>query len=157
MTEEEYFANRLDDQIGWYDRKSVWNQKRYKLLKYAELIISASIPVAISFAEHWWVRLGIGIGGGAIAVITGIHGICNYHENWLRYRATCEALKREKYLYATRTGPYADCREPFRRLVETAESIMAQETVAWVEAYKGRAVHGHEAAVRDSASSSIGS
>jgi hypothetical protein len=36
---------RLEDQIGWYDRKSGDNQRRYKWLKLLELAVAAALPV----------------------------------------------------------------------------------------------------------------
>jgi hypothetical protein len=51
---------RLDDQIGWYDRKSQTVQRRYKTLKLAQVIIAALIPLVSAFpipaAEFKWVR-----------------------------------------------------------------------------------------------------
>jgi len=46
MGEQEYFEQRLDDQINWYDKKSVFNQQRYKQLRTAEIVLSLLIPFA---------------------------------------------------------------------------------------------------------------
>ena len=35
---------RLNDQLDWYDRKSGENQKRYKQIKVAQLVLAGSIP-----------------------------------------------------------------------------------------------------------------
>jgi hypothetical protein len=37
--------DRLEDQIGWYDRRSGENQPRYKSLKLLELAVAAALPV----------------------------------------------------------------------------------------------------------------
>ena len=36
---------RLNDQLGWYDHKSAVNQKRYKQIQAAQIILATSIPV----------------------------------------------------------------------------------------------------------------
>ncbi len=36
MSPDEYLAQRLDDQIHWYDRKSQQNQKYFKRLRMIE-------------------------------------------------------------------------------------------------------------------------
>jgi hypothetical protein len=36
---------RLNDQLDWYDKKSGDNQRRYKQIKVAQLILAGSIPV----------------------------------------------------------------------------------------------------------------
>ena len=40
---------RLEDQIGWYDRKSQTAQRRYKILKLTQMVIAALIPLASAF------------------------------------------------------------------------------------------------------------
>src|SRR3954447_15548751 len=37
---------RLEDQLGWYDRKSTAAQHAYKRLKVAQLVVAAAVPVA---------------------------------------------------------------------------------------------------------------
>jgi hypothetical protein len=41
---------RLEDQLAWYDRKSVDCARRFKVLKGAEMIAAAAIPVVAG--EH---------------------------------------------------------------------------------------------------------
>ena len=37
--------DRLEDQIGWYDRRSRTNQRLFKLVKGVQLVAAATIPV----------------------------------------------------------------------------------------------------------------
>jgi hypothetical protein len=37
--------DRLEDQLGWYDRKSVAAQQAYKRVKLSQLIVGAAVPV----------------------------------------------------------------------------------------------------------------
>ena len=37
ISPEEYIEQRLNDQIGWYDRKSVTNQRWFRRLRFAEI------------------------------------------------------------------------------------------------------------------------
>ena len=45
MSVEDYIKNRLDDQMNWFDKKSAFNQKRYKRLKKVEVGLTISLPV----------------------------------------------------------------------------------------------------------------
>ncbi|MEL6866835.1 MAG: hypothetical protein AAFP19_20595, partial [Bacteroidota bacterium] len=45
---------------------------------------------------------------------------------------TSEALKREKLLYTTKSGPYKGG-NTYQKLVERCENIMGQENTAWFE------------------------
>ncbi|WP_228116249.1 DUF4231 domain-containing protein [Fictibacillus phosphorivorans] len=132
MSEESYINERLDDQINWYDTKSMRSQNVYKLFRGLVIILSASIPFFVGFIadfnKHWeYLVSGIGV------IIVGIEGwlsITKHHENWIEYRAICETLRHEKYMYLTRTGVY-DIENPFKVLVERVESIISKENLNW--------------------------
>ena len=132
MDEKQYFSERLDDQIKWYSSKSRYNQKMYKRLGLLEIISASLIPLLsglssmISYSE--WI---IGILGVIIAVAAGASALYKFHENWMAYRTTLEALKHEKLLYLTQTAPY-DNDERFQTLVSRSESIIANENQNWL-------------------------
>lgn len=131
MNEEEYIESRLDDQIDWYDRKSLWNQKWYKRLQIVVLIAAATIPFLTAYSDEVaWIKFVIGILGLAIAAITAILGLYAFQENWIKYRTVCESLKKEKYKYLTRIAPY-DNERAFALLVEQVEGLISKENTEW--------------------------
>ena len=91
---------RLEDQIGWYDRKSLLNPKRNfkKRIKIIEITAAALIPFvsAFNFPRMAWVSGGLGV---LITVLEGMLHLNQYEQNWITYRSTCESLKHEKYVY----------------------------------------------------------
>lgn len=140
MEPAEYLAARLDDQINWYDTKSLSCQKWYKRLRKIELALSASIPIIVGLGLiNICGKIYIAIAGATITIITGIHGLYDYQEHWIEYRSTSEILKHEKYLYLTGSGPYADTPNPFNLLVERTEGIISRENINW------SLIHGREA------------
>jgi hypothetical protein len=44
---------RLNDQLEWYDKKSGENQKLYKQIKVAQLVLAGSIPVFALVGDTW--------------------------------------------------------------------------------------------------------
>src|SRR5260370_7324702 len=102
---------RLEDQIGWYDRKSMTNQRYFKRIKIVEIASAALIPFlsAFSFSRMMWVTGGLGV---LITVLEGMLHLNQYQENWIAYRSTCESLKHEKYVYLARASPYPDSPNP---------------------------------------------
>jgi hypothetical protein len=130
---------RLEDQIGWYDRRSATDQRRYKALKITVIAIAALIPLlsglplasVLTGGLPPWV---LGALGAAIAIIEGIQQVNQYHSNWISYRSTCEALKHEKYLYLGKAGPYAAAADPHALLAERVESLVSQEHAKWTSA-----------------------
>lgn len=119
---------RLEDQIGWYDRKSRHNQRWFKVLKICQLVLAAAVPVAAGESAPAWL---VGGAGALIVVLEGVQQLQQYQQNWTSYRSTSEQLKHEKFLFLARAGPYAtDDRE--RQLAERVESLVSQEHAAWV-------------------------
>jgi hypothetical protein len=121
---------RLEDQIGWYDRKSMTNQRYFRRIKMVEIVAAAMIPLmsAFSFPRIMWVTGGLGV---LITVLEGMLHLNQYQQNWIAYRSTCESLKHEKYVYLGRAAPYASAADPHALLAERIESLVSQEHAKW--------------------------
>ena len=120
---------RLDGQIAWYDRKGRECQHRYKALKAVVIASAAAIPVVAAFDVPVYVA---GILGAVVVVIEGILQAFQYHQNWITYRSTAEALKHEKYLYLARADVYGGSKNPVRLLAERIEGLISQEHARWI-------------------------
>jgi hypothetical protein len=128
----------LEDQIDWYDRKSQRAQRRYKVLKLAQVIIAALIPLASAFpmpsVEFKGATAVLGL---LVLVIEAVQQLNQDQQNWITYRSTCEALKHEKYLYLAAAGPYGNTTNREKRtalLAERIEGLISQEHAKWVSA-----------------------
>jgi Protein of unknown function (DUF4231) len=121
---------RLEDQIGWYDRRSVSSMRWYKRLKISEIACAAIIPflAASRLPSTVYVTGALGV---LVTVFEGLLQLNQYHENWIRYRSTCESLKHEKYIYLASAGPYASIDKPRALLAERVESLVSQEHAKW--------------------------
>ena len=137
MNEEEYIKNRLDNQIDWYDRKSMKNQKSYKRLQLTAFFAAAAIPFLSGYisADIKLIQIIIGLLGFIIAVITAVLSIYKFQENWIEYRTTCESLRHEKYLFLTKASPY-DSGNPFTLFVQRIESLISKENSDWSQYIK---------------------
>jgi len=139
MNADEYIAKRLDDQIAWYDRKSLWSQRWYKRLRMAEFVAAALIPFLAAYLapELSTTKVVIGLLGVTIAVITATLGLYQFQEHWIEYRTTCESLKKEKYLFLTSSEPYTgDSPDRLRLLVERVETLISKENTNWTQYMK---------------------
>lgn len=131
MNEDEYISSRVDDQIGWYDRKSKTAQRWFKGLRAIEVVSAAAIPLIAGFAvDPFPVTLVVGVLGALIAVISSLVSLNQFQENWTEYRTTCESLKHEKFLFLTKAEPYHED-EKFRLFVQRVESLISKENSAW--------------------------
>ena len=120
---------RLASQIAWYDAKSRQCQLRFKFLKAVVLSAAAAIPVVAAFDVPLYVP---GILGAVVVVVEGLLQAYQYHQNWITYRSTAEALKHEKYLYLARADVYGGSKHPLRLLAERIEGLISQEHARWI-------------------------
>lgn len=122
---------RLEDQLGWYDRKSMAAQQMYRRLKVLQIVVSAAVPVAALITED---AVTAGALGAVVLVIEGILELGSYRTNWQKYRSTSEALKHEKFMFLASAGPYTDLPEEDarRELAERVEALVSDEHAQWV-------------------------
>jgi hypothetical protein len=121
---------RLEDQIAWYDRKSLANQRKYKRIKVAEIVAAAAIPF-LSSVKLSYITMVTGGLGVVITILEGLLHLNQYQENWIAYRSTCESLKHEKYTYLGKASPYTNVADPHALLAERIESLVSQEHAKW--------------------------
>lgn len=130
---------RLEKQIDWYDRKSGHAQRWYKRLKVCQLVLAAAIPAAAAVGAS---PAALGVAGAAIVVLEGLQQLQQYQQNWTTYRATCERLRHEQFLYLALAGPYAEAERPAALLAERVEGLVSQEHAAWVSQQREAAAKG---------------
>jgi hypothetical protein len=123
-------TQRLEEQIAWYDNKSGSNRRWFKRLKMTEIVAAALIPfLAASRIPH--PEIATGILGVLITVFEGTLQLNQFHENWIEYRATCESLRHEKYMFMAGAGPYTGVENPRALLAERVEALVSQESAKW--------------------------
>lgn len=129
---EQFMIDRVDDQINWHDKKSQIAQKHYKTYQVIEIVLAAIIPLLSFFADKFIIQFIIAAIGSFIAIIEAITKLYKFHENWISYRCTCEALKTQKYLYITKSAPYNTTQETIDTLfVKNIETILSSQNNQW--------------------------
>ena len=119
---------RLEDQIDWYDKKSSYNQRRFKILKISQIIAGALIPFASSVGAPAAVAGGLGV---LIVIFEGLQSLSQHQQSWISYRSTCQKLTQEKYLWLAKAGPYESAPSPDAVLAERIEALMSSEITSW--------------------------
>ena len=125
--------DRLEDGIGWYDRKSSENQRLYKWLKLLELAVAAALPVVAGVGSPVWVTGGL---AAVVVVLEGAQHLFQFHEQWITYRSTAEALKHERFLYLAEAGPYGG-ENRHAQLATRIEALISQEHAKWIAGQQG--------------------
>jgi hypothetical protein len=157
MDDEQYFSERLQQQIDWHNKKADENKQKYKKFKRLEFILAASIPVVIGISTmslfessilfHISGKVGaqavnhpvsmsivlqlIAVAAGVIlAIVNKTIELEEFFKNWKDYRTIEEYLQNHKILYLTQSAPYDD-ENAFHTLVSNVESFLAEEIQKW--------------------------
>jgi uncharacterized protein DUF4231 len=126
MAAFDYLAERLDPQIKWYDCKSAGAKHWFYILSFVQLLTGAAVPVLAAFKVE---LTSIAVVGGAAALTTGLLSLGQWQHLWIRYRATAEALKHEKYMFLAKSGPYGGAQPA--DLAQRCESLISSEHAVW--------------------------
>jgi len=138
MNQEQYLADRVEEQINWYNNKSQLNQMYFKNIRVVEIICAATIPFIAGMGDSLpYGSIVLGVLGVIIAVSTGFSILSKHQENWLTYRTTSEIIKHEKYLFLTKCKPYND-ENSFNLFVERIESLISKENSQWSRVGRGK-------------------
>lgn len=121
--------DRLEDQLDWYDRKSMVAQRAYKRVKLSQLVVGAAVPVFAGLQAPAAVTAAL---AALVVVAEGAQQLYQWQTSWVLYRSTAEALKHEKYLYLAAAGPYS-VGDQHRVLAERLEGLISQEHAKWTE------------------------
>lgn len=137
MNIDEYMAERVDDQIRWYCKKSSINKKLHVRFNSTVIVFSAMIPFVSGFELSEFLPFVTlssaelaGLFGVITASLTGIIALMKFQEKWTVYRVTGEALQREKLLFKTGVSPYHGG-DSYPRFVHNIEKILGSENTQW--------------------------
>jgi len=127
-------TQEIEDQSQWYGARARSNRRYFFILKAVQIIIAAAIPVvalAGSSTSGKWVTA---ILGALVGIVEGILQLGQFQQNWLLYRATRQALKRESFLYAAQAGPYIGATELEKLYAVRCDAVMSGENSKWLVA-----------------------
>jgi hypothetical protein len=127
-------VERITHLSAWYGEKAHRNRTYYQTLKATQIVFAASIPVVAVSGAGDIQRWTTAVLGSLVGIIEGFIQLGQYQQNWLLYRATREALKREDFLYSAKAGPYSEARDADTLFVERSDSIMSGESLKWIAA-----------------------
>ena len=125
---DDYFNNRYEKAVSWYDKKSVWNKRVYHYSQIAVIIVAAITPILAILELKWPTTIAASL----VAIATGIIKFMKFEEHWLNYRTICETLKKEPHLMRAELGDYAFCENKNKLFVDRVESLISREHTFWL-------------------------
>src|SRR5579864_5498341 len=110
MTDEklsQYLKGRYVEILSYYDKRAAQNKWAYRLISWYVIVVSGFLAPSMAikcFRESLFPPFLT----ASVAVAAAVLGHSKFHENWLRYRATWDCLKREPELHSAGVEPYQD-------------------------------------------------
>jgi len=140
-TGEQYMEKRLWNRIFRFHKKGVNNRRSYHfsqtIIILAAALITISNTVDLGSTE---IRIISSVLGGIVIVFTSIQQLFKFQENWILFRTTEEALRREYHLYITKAGEYADLPESELKptIVEKVEALLLSQYSSFFGMHKAK-------------------
>lgn len=134
MTQEEYFDQRLEAQIAWYDNAAKRNKKAFQILKISEIVVASTTPFLIAHSDVDGGPLHViaALMSILIAVLAAMLGAFKLQEKWIQFHTVSEQLKHEKYMFLARAGVY-EKNVSFPAFVKRIEVILIRENLDWMK------------------------
>lgn len=130
MDIETYLAERVEDQIEYFDSNAIGNQRWYRRFKSAAILcnIGTTLTIALTLIPDLKVPMSIVALVLSMIVLATyqVEEFCNFGAKWGKFRLVAERIKSEKYLFLSSTGTYSsiDTDEKERVFIETIEGII---------------------------------
>lgn len=122
-----YLTERYQDQVAWYDKKSITNKKFAQRMQITVITLAAVVPV-LAALQYKWLTIAA---SATVAAMAGILTYGKYEELWHNYRTICETLRKEKYQYDFKIGEYEHSTEPQKLFIQRVESLISRENTDW--------------------------
>ena len=123
-----YLAEDYAKALKFYDDRARTSKRAYRSLSIYLIVASAVLTPLIAFApdQLCW-RITAAALSATLVVATGLLAHLKSHENWLSYRASWDALERERRLFETAAGPYGSCKDKGSLFVDRVEAVLTKE------------------------------
>ena len=131
MNIQNYLNDRVENQVSYYSSKSALNKHYYLLFKVSQLIAAALLPfLSVFISDFSWAKYLVAFLGTLVTILEGVLAVGKYHEKWITYRSTAEALRQEKFLFLMQAGSYTS-EDANLQFVNRIELILGKENLGW--------------------------
>lgn len=125
---KKYLAEEFSKAVTFYDHRATQAKWWYRILSVYLIVCSAALTIVIAIApkEEYW-RITALILSASIGIATAFLSHFKFHENWLSYRGSWDALERERRTYEAGVGDYKLAADKSMLFLERVEAILARE------------------------------
>lgn len=132
MTVDKYVDERVQFNIKRYREKAKYCRGTYLYATFTSIILSSSIPILINLKVPIWITTIISF--LVIALIT-IENVFHFRDRWKNYQIAEETLRKEKYLFQTKSRYYEDIteKEAYKKFIDSVERIIENERISTIQ------------------------
>ena len=128
---QEYLDGRYTQALRFYDCRARLNKLGYRVCSIYIIVASASLSPLIVTDDPLFKSVA-GVFSATIVVVTALMSHFQFQENWLSYRSSWDALRREPHLHSARLGDYGTAIDRNALLVERVETLLSREGAEWL-------------------------
>lgn len=141
MTDEEYkkyLTDRYASLVAFYDDRAQRNKLGHRVCSVFIIVMSGILaPLIGAGALQKHPMMGAFM-SASVVIATAITSLYQFNENWLSFRRTWDALKREPHLHDAGAADYAASEDRNKLFVERVESIASDEGAEWYGRHQRR-------------------
>jgi hypothetical protein len=125
---KKYLAEDFVKARKFYDDRACASKWTYRTLSTYLVLASGVLTPLVALApdQQGW-RIAAAALSATVVVVAALLAHLKSHENWLSYRASWDALERERRLFETGTGPYQTVADKGALFVERVEAVLSRE------------------------------
>ncbi len=135
MTDEEFMTyrnGRYESAMKYYDDRAITNQRGHRFCSIYTLVVSVALTPILILDPKGAGKIIAAILAPTVAIVTGIASHFQFHENWLSFRATWDALKHELYWRDAQLYEYKEAADRNALFVERVELLISKEGTDWL-------------------------
>jgi len=126
-----YCDGRYTTLLDYYDKRAVAAKRGYNICSIYILFVSIAISpiqgLGLNGSGSTIAKVLVMVLSPTVALAAGLAAHFRFHEHWITYRATWDALSRERSMHDAQAGPYRHAVEHNALFVERVEEIVAKE------------------------------
>jgi hypothetical protein len=106
LTPEEYVDERLNPEMGYYNKSATRAKKRYLQMRAITVVGGALVPVLVNVHVPYIDILTTAI-SLVVVLFVSLETVYRYREQWTNYRTAEQNLRNEYFIFTSQAGPYA--------------------------------------------------
>ena len=126
LKSDDYVKQRLFMKIDRYKQLGGRHRRYFYVFSSVAIVSAALVPVLITLDTQSWIPITLSL---AVTISVSVESLFHFREHWRNYDNAEESLRRQEFLFGTRSGLYEgkNDQEAFRLLVSKVEEIVQTE------------------------------